>query len=54
MGLNEGQMGDMVYADVPAFLHLAARLSLQAHLIHLTETGQAVCADGLWRPLNAD
>jgi hypothetical protein len=27
------------------------RLSLHAYLIYLTETGQAVCADGLWRLL---
>lgn len=43
-----------VYADVPVFLHPIARLSLHAHLIHLTETGQAVCADGLWRPFSGD
>ena len=41
-----------VYADVPAFLHLAARLSLQAHLIHLTEIGQAVFEDGTWHALD--
>jgi hypothetical protein len=39
---------------VPAFLHLAARLSLQAHLIHLVENGQAVFEDGLWQPLLID
>ena len=43
-----------VYADVPAFLHLAARLALQAHLSHLVENGQAVFEDGLRRVLNAD
>ncbi len=40
-----------VYADTPAFLHLAARLSLQAHLIHLVEKGQAVFEDGTWHAL---
>lgn len=42
-----------VYADTPAFLHLAARLSLQAHLIHLVESGQALFRDGTWHALTA-
>ena len=42
-----------VYADTPAFLHLAARLSLQAHLIHLVENGQARFESGIWHALAA-
>lgn len=33
-----------VYADTPAALHGAAARSLLAHLIHLTEKGEAECA----------
>jgi len=37
-----------VYADTPAFLQLAARLSLQAHRVHLVEDGQARFENGVW------
>jgi len=42
-----------VYADTPAFLHLAARLSLQAHLVHLVENGQVRFESGVWHALAA-
>jgi glyoxylase-like metal-dependent hydrolase (beta-lactamase superfamily II) len=40
------EMVERMYADVPAFLHPAAQRSVLAHLIHLTETGEARC-DGI-------
>ncbi len=36
-------MVEVMYADVPAFLHPAAQRSVHAHLVHMVETGRARC-----------
>ncbi len=36
-------MVEVMYADVPSFLHPAAQRSVHAHLVHMVETGRAKC-----------
>ena len=40
---NVPEMVVRMYADVPEQLHLAAQRSVLAHLIHMVETGRAIC-----------
>lgn len=42
------EMVSRVYADVPAFLHGVACLSLEAHLIKLRDEGRVKHEDGKW------
>lgn len=48
-GSRAADLVKAVYADVPAFLHNIATLSLEAHLIKLVEDNEAVAEDGRYR-----